>query len=232
MKTLAQHLSVLWALCHGNGQHATMVAEKTEFLHLWSRTIDACIATEDDPSLAVLASLCLGISATVFVNTPKRRGKMVDANAVVKIASLLRKFPQNALIVTQSLMMLDDFNRDPRLERTEEIMDTLKCALDNWQHHHQHDEHVTFTVVEKLPRFAKLYSSTFSQWNISDLVAESMQIHCKSSMVQIYGQAFLDAMEKADLKHRRGSVKGAPTLLLEQATVSLTNYKNQVPYVL
>jgi len=203
---LSQTYSIMWALCHGNGQHTDTV-RKSNFFQKWSKTIDFCIG---DGDWSLLASLCLGVGATVFINNRKQRTKLVQAEGPSKIATLLRKYPENVPIVIQSLLLLNDLNKDPTLQRSQDMFEALESALENWKQHHQQHKEVTYTVFETIPSFVKYSAAILSQWGIPKAVLESLKLYHDCSEIQIQGNIFLESMRKANSHHRRESVLPTP----------------------
>ena len=200
---ISQIYSILWALCHGNGQHADVVCENKSFFQQWSKTIDSCIG---DGDWSLLASLCLGVGATVFANNRKQRTKLVQAEVPSKIIILLRKYPENAPILTQSLLLLNGLNDDPTLQRCQDIIQALEDALENWKQCHQNHKEVTCTVLETISSFVKYSAAALSQWGIPNVVSESLKLHYDCPEIQIQGSIFLESMRKANSHHRRGSI--------------------------
>jgi hypothetical protein len=191
-------LSALWALCHGNNEHIGIVAESEEFFHHWSKTIDDCIDKDSDP---LLASLCLGIGATVFVNGPKQKHRLIGERAPSKIASLLGKFPQSASIIIHSFALLGYFIQGiTDLDHAWDVIEVLRIAVDTWKdcHMKKKNEEICYTILENLPLFVKQFASMLIQWNIPELVEESLMMHLDCPSVKIYGNTLLDSMKKAE----------------------------------
>lgn len=198
-------LSALWALCHGNNEHIGIVAESEEFFRHWSTTIDDCIHKDSDP---LLASLCLGVGATVFVNGPKQKLRLIEGRAPSKIVSLLGKWPQSASTIIHSSALLGhliqgiidtDHARDDTIE-------ALRITVNTWKTWHMKNEKVCYSMLENLPFFVDQYTFELTQWTIPELVSESLMMHRGCSSVQICGESLLDSIKKADSKHRRGSI--------------------------
>jgi hypothetical protein len=213
---LSQTFSIVWALCHGNGQHTDAVCNNEGFFQNWLKTVDDCIANGDRP---VLASLCLGVGATVFVKSRKQRTKLIQASVPAKLALLLRNHPENVPVLVQSLVLLDDLNEEPTMQRSQDVIDALKNALENWKLHHQKQKQVTCAVLETISSFVKHLASALSQWGIPELVSASLKFHHDDVAMQNQGRVFLESMRKADSRHRRGSILPISQLRPEQKKV-------------
>jgi hypothetical protein len=206
-------LSALWALCHGNNEHIGIVAESEEFFQHWSTILDACIHKDSDDPL--LASVCLGVGATVFVNGPEQKHRLIlgGGRAASKIASLLGKCPESASIIIPSCALLGHFIQGiTDLDHARDILEALRIAVDTWKEFHMKHEDICSSILENLSFFVKHYASVLAQWNIPELVSESLMIHRDCPSVRIYGETLLDSMKKAESRHRRGSIMPTPKL--------------------
>jgi hypothetical protein len=207
-KKLSQYLGCLWALCHGNGLHIEAVVKSDVFFEKWSNIISDCTTVNDRQ---LLASLCLGVGAMVFVKNSKQRRKLFLVKAPAKIASLLKQYPENVTILIQSLVLLNDLNQEIALrQQTQEVLGALEIALRSWKTFHKNHEGVTYTVVEKLSSFVKYSAEILVQWGVPELVSEILKCHPDSSVVQIQGEICLESMYKS--RHRRGSRTSMPHL--------------------
>ena len=185
--------SALWALCHGNNEHIEVVAKNGEFFQQWSNTIDACIGNDGDP---LLASVCLGVGATVYVNTLEHKNKLVAEKIPNKVGSLLKKYPQSVHIVIQSLALLGDLVQGVSdLDESQPTLHAMEIALNNWKESHMKNVDASCIILEKLSCVVEQFAFLFTKWNIPELVSESLAKHPGHSAIQTYG---------TDLLHREG----------------------------
>jgi hypothetical protein len=211
----AQHLrclSALWALCHGNNEHVGVVAKSEEFFQHWSNTIDDCIHKDSDP---LLASLCLGLGATVFMNGPEQKHRLIGGAPPSKIASLLGKCPQSASIIMHSFALLGhSIQGITDLDNARDTVEALGIAVDTWKEFHMKNknEEICYVVLENLSFFVKQYAYELIQWKIPELVSESLDMHRDCPSVQLYGKTLLDSLKKAESRHHRGSILSTPKL--------------------
>ncbi len=196
-------LSALWALCHGNNEHVEIVAESKEFFQHWSKTIDDCIQQDSNP---VLASVCLGVGATVFVDGSEQKKVLMEERTPSKIASLVGKCPQSASVIIHSFAMLGHLIQGiTDLDHAWDTINALRIAVDTWKEFHMKNEEICHAILENLSFFVKQYASVLTQWNIPELVSESLVMHRDCPSVQIYGKTLLDSMRKAEFRQPRGS---------------------------
>jgi hypothetical protein len=211
-----KRLSALWALCHGNDEHVGILANNEEFFRCWSKTIDDCIDKDSDPN-PLLASLCLGVGATVFVNGPaEQRHRLIGGAPPSKIASLLKKCPQSASIIIHSFALLGHLIQGiTDLGHAQDTVEALRIAVDTWKEFHMKNknEEICYVILENLSFFVKQYAYELIQWKILELVSESLDMHRDCPSVQIYGKALLDSLKKAESRHRRGSILSTPKLI-------------------
>jgi hypothetical protein len=206
----AKRLGALWALCHGNNEHAGVVADSEVFFRCWSKTIDDCIHKDSDP---LLASLCLGLGATVFVSGTEQKRRLIGGAPPSKIASLLEKFPQSASIIIHSFALLShSIQGIPDLDHERETIEALRIAVDIWKQMHMKNEEVCYAILQNLSFYVKQYASVLTRWNIPELVSESLTMHRDCPLVQMYGNNLLDSMAKAECRHPGGSILPTPKL--------------------
>jgi hypothetical protein len=199
----AKSLSALWALCHGNNEHVEILAQNEDFFRCWSKTINDCIHEDGDP---LLASLCLGLGATVFVSSTEQKHRLTGGALPSKIASLLRKCPHNAFIIIHSFALLCQSVQgipDPVHER--ETIEALRIAVDIWKKIHMKNEEVCYAILQNLSFFVKKYASVLTQWKIPEIVSDSLT-QWNSPLVQINGKTLLDSMRTAEFRQTRGSL--------------------------
>jgi hypothetical protein len=207
----AKRLSALWALCHGNNEHVAILSESEEFFRCWSNTVDDCIHKDSDDPL--LASLCLGLGATVFVNGPEQKHRLIGGFPPSKIASLLGKCPQSASVIMHSFALLGHFVQGiTDLDHERETIEVLRIAVDTWKQFHMKNEEVCDVILDNLSCVVKQYASVLAQWNLSELVSESLAMHRDCPLVQIYGKALLDSIKKVECRQPRGSILSTSTL--------------------
>jgi hypothetical protein len=206
----AKRLSALWALCHGNNEHVGILANSEEFFRCWSKAIDDCIRKDSDP---LLASLCLGLGATVFVNGTEQQQRLIGGAPPSKIASLLGKCPQSASIIIHSFALLGHLIQGiTDLDHEREIIEALRIAVDTWKKFHMENKEVCYAILENLSFFVKQYASVLTQRNIPELVLESLMMHRDCPLVQKYGTTLLDSMKKTEFRQPRESILPTPKL--------------------
>ena len=87
------------ALSYGNGDNASIVAESTIFLQHWEKTIDTCVKHVNP----TLATVCLGVAATIYVKSPGLRTKLIRVGAPKWILLLVQKYVFSTLRAPQSI---------------------------------------------------------------------------------------------------------------------------------
>ena len=107
-------------------------------------------------------------------------------------------------------MLLNDLNDDPTLQRSQDMIDALENALENWKCCHLNNKEVIYTVFETISSFVKHSAAVLSQWGIPNVVLESLELHHDCSEIQLKGNIYLESMRKANSHHLRGSVLPAP----------------------
>lgn len=211
---LLKHFSALWLLCHGNGQNADVVGKKEEFLRYWAATIDDCI-TKDMPLLTLV---CLGVTATVFINSPQRRSQLMMLDAPTKIVALLKKYSRNPLVNIQCFILLGDLSNDFALEHTQGVAEGLEIAVKNWREHYLANHEVSCVILDLLAGFVSQSASNLKHWNAEELAERCIELCNRRPGVERLGKTFLDRMAKANSTHRRGSILPLPLQAKLRAT--------------
>ncbi len=98
------------------------------------------------------------------------------------------------------------------LDHARDILEALRIAVDTWKEFHMKHEDICSSILGNLSFFVKHYASVLAQWNIPELVSESLMIHRDCPSVRIYGETLLDSMKKAESRHRRGNIMPTPKL--------------------
>jgi len=186
---LAQSYNALWALCTGNGQHAEVVIKKPGFMEALPVVLD-----EATNELVILS--CIGISGSVCVKSPERRGIMIRVGVPDRILNVLQNFGEHPHIQIQTSIVMMDIAQDDTYEKRLRDQGALQQLCENWRNFHMNNEIVCYTMPDKLYNFTFNCAEHLRSLGAEELTLRSMERFPNCVPLRKFGPDFLTSMTK------------------------------------